>query len=83
MKRDEEMRGEKREVQKINLQNYGHLIFDKEAKTIQWKNESLFQKCTGLTGCLLVEECKYTYIYHLAQNSNPCGSKTSISNQTH
>ena len=26
----------------INLPTYGHLIFDKEAKTIQWKKENIF-----------------------------------------
>jgi hypothetical protein len=28
----------------IKLHTYGHLIFDKEAKTIQWKKESIFNK---------------------------------------
>jgi hypothetical protein len=28
----------------INLCTCGQLIFDKEAKTIQWKNENLFNK---------------------------------------
>jgi hypothetical protein len=26
----------------INPHTYGHLIFDKEAKTTQWKKESIF-----------------------------------------
>jgi len=29
----------------INPHNYGHLIFDKEVKIIQWKKESIFNKC--------------------------------------
>jgi hypothetical protein len=29
----------------INPHTYGYLIFDKEAKTIQWKKESMFNKC--------------------------------------
>jgi hypothetical protein len=28
----------------MNLYTYGHLIFDKGAKTIQWKNYSIFNK---------------------------------------
>jgi hypothetical protein len=28
----------------INLYNHGHLISDKEAKTIQWTKESIFNK---------------------------------------
>jgi hypothetical protein len=32
------------EVQEINPHAYEHFIFDKEAKTIKWKNESIFNK---------------------------------------
>ena len=28
----------------MNLHTYGHLIFDKGAKTIQWKKDSIFNK---------------------------------------
>jgi hypothetical protein len=28
----------------LNANNYGHLIFDKAAKTIQWKKDSIFYK---------------------------------------
>jgi hypothetical protein len=28
----------------MNLHTYGHLIFDKGAKTIQWKENSIFNK---------------------------------------
>jgi hypothetical protein len=28
----------------MNPRTYGHLIFDKEAKTIQWKKDSIFKK---------------------------------------
>ena len=29
------------EIPEINLHTYGHLIFDKEGKKIQWRNENL------------------------------------------
>jgi hypothetical protein len=29
---------------KIKMRTYGHLIFDKGAKTIQWKEDSIFNK---------------------------------------
>ena len=32
------------EVRKINPHTYSHLIFDKGAKTIQWKKDSIFNK---------------------------------------
>jgi hypothetical protein len=32
----------------MNSQTYGYLIFDKGAKTIQWKKDSIFNKWCGL-----------------------------------
>jgi hypothetical protein len=29
---------------KMNSHNYGHYIFDKGAKTVQWKEDSIFNK---------------------------------------
>ena len=40
----------------INPQTYDHLIFDKKAKIIQWKKESVFNICAGITGCQTLEE---------------------------
>jgi hypothetical protein len=47
---------------------YGHLVFDKEAKTIQWKKRQHFQQMV-----LYVEEYKLTHIYHLEQSSSTSG----------
>jgi hypothetical protein len=35
-----------------NPQTHGHLIFDKGAKTIQWKKDSIFNKWYWLNWCL-------------------------------
>ena len=32
------------EEPEVNPHSYGHLIFDKEAKSIQWKKENIFNK---------------------------------------
>jgi hypothetical protein len=34
----------------MNPHTYGHLIFDKGAKTIQWKKDSIFNNDAGSTG---------------------------------
>jgi hypothetical protein len=57
---------------------YGYLIFGKRAKVIQWKKEGIFKKYCWYNWMLDVEECKYMYAYHSAQNPSPSGSKTSI-----
>jgi hypothetical protein len=41
---------------KINPHTYGHLIFDKEPKTIQWKKKASSTNGVGQTGYLHVEE---------------------------
>jgi hypothetical protein len=48
---------------------YGHLIFDKEAKPYNGKGRDSSTNDADITECLHVEECKFTYIYHPAQNS--------------
>ena len=32
------------EIQEINPHTYGHLVFDKEGKYIQWRKDNLFNK---------------------------------------
>ena len=49
----------------INPHTYGHLIFDKEAKTEEWNTKSIFKNGAGQTGHLHVEKRKYIHIYHL------------------
>jgi hypothetical protein len=40
----------------MNPHTYGHLIFDKGAKTIQWKNTAFSTNGTGTTGGYHVEK---------------------------
>ena len=47
----------------MNPLTYSHLIFDKGAKTIQWKKETLFNKCAGSTGGQHAEESKSIHSY--------------------
>ena len=40
----------------INSHTYGHLIFDNDAKNIQWKKKASSIYVVVLTSCLYVEE---------------------------
>jgi hypothetical protein len=42
----------------MNLNTYGHLIFDKGAKTIQWKKDSIFNKWSWLNWWLACRRMK-------------------------
>jgi hypothetical protein len=68
----------------MNPHTYGHLIFDKGTKTIQWKKKTAFStNGAGSTGSYHVEECELIHYYLLVQSSSVSGSKNSIQNQRH
>ena len=46
----------RRENPEMDPQLYGQLIFNKAGKTIQWKNDSVFNKVIGKTGEQHAEE---------------------------
>ena len=47
---------EQNESLEINPHTYGHLIFNKGGKTIQWRKDNLFNKWCWETGQSLVKE---------------------------
>jgi hypothetical protein len=57
---------------------YGHLIFDKGAKTIQWKKTAF---STGGAGSLHVEEYTLIHSYLLVRSLSPSASRTSTYNR--
>jgi hypothetical protein len=62
----------------INPHSYGHLIFDKEAKTHTVEKKKAFSiNGAGLTGGQHAEECKLIHSYLLVQSSSPSESRTS------
>jgi hypothetical protein len=61
----------------MNPHSYGHLIFDKVAKTFQWKSDSIFNKWCWHNWRLSREECELIHSYLLVQSSSLTGSKTS------
>jgi hypothetical protein len=55
----------------MNQHTYGQLIFDKGAKTIQWKKKTASSKnLAGTTGSYHVEECELIHSYLLVLRSN-------------
>jgi hypothetical protein len=58
----------------MNPHTYGHLIFDKGAETIQWK-EHFSTNGAGTTGRYHVGKCELVHSYLLVQSSSLSGSK--------
>jgi hypothetical protein len=61
----------------MNPHTYGHLIFKKGAKTIQWKKDSIFTKGAGTTGGYHAKECELIHSYLLVLRSNLSGLRNS------
>jgi hypothetical protein len=61
----------------MNPHTYGHLIFDKEAKTIKWKKRAFSTNGADLTGGYHVEELELIHLYLLVQSSILSGSRNS------
>jgi hypothetical protein len=69
----------------MNPHTYGHLIFDKGAKIIQWggkktnkQNPAFSANGAGTTGGYHVEDCELIHSYHHLQSSSLSGSRNSI-----
>jgi hypothetical protein len=60
----------------MNPHTYGHLIFAKGAKTIQWEKKIAFSTngADSIAG-YHVEECKLIHSYLLVQSSSLSGSR--------
>jgi hypothetical protein len=60
----------------MNPHTYGHLFFDKGAKTIQWK-KAFSTNGAGTTSGYNVEECELIHSYLLVLRSNLSGLRNS------
>jgi hypothetical protein len=67
----------------MNPNSYGQLIFDKEAKTIQWEKTAFSKNGAGSTGGYHVEDCELIHSYLLVQSSSLTASRNSTKNQRH
>jgi hypothetical protein len=61
----------------MNPNTYGLLIFEKDAKTIQWKKRHFPKNGAGTTGGCHVEECKLIHSYLLVLSITLSGSRNS------
>jgi hypothetical protein len=52
----------------MNPHIYGHLIFDKGAKPIQWKTDSISTNGAGSSGGQHVEKCTLIHSYLFVQS---------------
>jgi hypothetical protein len=53
------------------MQNYAHLIFNKEAINTYWEKMGFSTNGIVQIGCLYVQEYKENHTYHPVQNSTP------------
>jgi hypothetical protein len=60
----------------MNPHTYGHLIFEKGAKTIQLRKDNFSTNGDSKTGGYHVEECELIHFYLLVQSSSLSGSRT-------
>jgi hypothetical protein len=65
----------------MNPHTYGHLIFDKGGKTIQWKKTASSTNGAGSIGIYHVEESELIHTFLLIQSSSLSGSRRSTQNQ--
>jgi hypothetical protein len=56
---------------------FGHLIFDKGAKTIWWKKTAFSTNGAGSAGGQHIQECKVIHSYFLVPSSSPSESRIS------
>jgi hypothetical protein len=61
----------------MNPRTYGHLIFEKGAKTIQWKKDSIFNKWCWLNWWLACRRLRIDPFLSPVQSSNLSGSRNS------
>jgi hypothetical protein len=61
----------------MNPHAYGHLIFDRGAKTIHWKEDNISTNGAGKTGNCCVEEWELIHSYLLVLRSSLGGSRNS------
>ena len=61
----------------MNPHTYGHLIFDKGAKTIKWKKTVFSMNGAGVTDYYHVTQCEFSHSYCLAKSSSLSGSRKS------